>query len=70
MPQCQPVIGLAYNKVMIKSLNVRAEVIIYPSESAYAANGAVSTTISPLNLPVSKSGGAFAPCALSSVSCL
>lgn len=32
---------LPYNKVMIKSLNVRSEVIIYPSESAYAPNGSI-----------------------------
>lgn len=46
--------GLAYNKVMTKSFNVRVEVIIYPSESAYATNSgsrAVSTTISPNKSP-------------------
>ncbi len=47
---------LAYNKVMIKSFNVRVEVIIYPSESAYATNSgsrAVSTTTTPPNKPPS-----------------
>lgn len=65
---------LAYNKVMIKSLNVRVEVIINPSESAYATNSRPSSLYRQLhpimNLPLSKSGGAFAPSPLSSVSCL
>lgn len=45
---------LAYYKVVIKSLNVRVEVIIYPSESAYATNSgsrALSITISPCKSP-------------------
>lgn len=55
--------GFAFNKVSIKSLNVRVEVIIYPSESAYTA-----AAITPPQIILYKSGGAFSPSALISSS--